>query len=490
MDSVDLKTILSAVFIVFGAGVFYISSLISGHNIYKDLSFNLAILVTTIIGSILFIFSPISFVILFPEMFDLAPLLEKLNKPGVRGYSAIVEGVNKIHELVLRDLLFDFILMAFGFGLLLGCSSAIGARAAILKCIRSRTGLKFPIYTYGHTWDHLLMRVKSHGRITVRLQEAEVEGQVVVYSVKDEPKQIILKNYSININGQYYRKSDPADELLITEASEIKEVKVPSSSFNLHRDLYTHTTQSFYTALSALGVLAISTSFALTAHFLSSHGFTKLWSTYVIIGWLLLVIAGIMTLLSNAFYKKDFCHWATAAACYPVTLTINTFITSGIVLHGLYNVSTQPTIFLLGLMVIDLVLTWYLLFKKRQIFSQFETIYDQVQQKNILREIFDELYTTTNLSQILLREERVMINFLCDKAKQFSKNWGTDHEDTEKAIIKGVNDFNKFLAEFEFFWFSKGFLIKDKINLLTLFGNYLALKEEEPAVHSKVHCPK
>jgi len=322
MDIAELRAILSAAFILFGAAVFYIASLVSGHNIYKDLEYKVAILITLIVGLTLFIFSPLCFVILFPGLFclgwstSLSPTnpIDKFCCPS----SSTIHTVNIIHELILGHLLGSFVLAATGLGLIFGCCSAITARSSILHWIRSRTGLKYPIYTYGLTWDLLLRRVKSHGRIQVKVGEETIDGELLVSSIKEEPKQIILKNYRRGKPGATSPENHPIDgDLLVTEYAKISEIHVPAESFNPNRDMFSHSTQALYSACAALGFVLLALSFKITARFQLETGFLNLSTCYAVCAGIWLAIAAAVTWIAIRLSRTDFVSPRTAFYLSP-----------------------------------------------------------------------------------------------------------------------------------------------------------------------------
>lgn len=463
----ELKTVLSAVFIILGALVFYISSLVSGHNIYRDLTFKLAMMVTTLIGLIIFVFSPICFVVLFPSLFDLDASSEIIK-------------VRTIHKLILENLLVDYVLMAVGLGLLFGCLSAISARSIFLHWIREKTGLKFPIFTYGQTWDHLLMRVKSHGRIILETERSTVEGQLVVHSVNEEPKQIILKNYTISSNDEPFGRKY-SGQLLITEFNNIKEIQVPSSSFNLHKDLIPHTTQSFYTALAAFGVLLVSTSLWLTSDFLRKSNFGTLSTTYASLTLIFLTLAVVLIVVSCFFYRKDFNKWTTAAVLFPYTLVIILLEASYLIImmklvFGGVFFSHQMLIRHLFPYIIaalfPLAQNWSIINKLRVIFRSVST--------PILNNLLDEIYISIDLNSINSR--RWLLSILEGKDEAIDdliQKIDKPVEVNKEVIRRSFRQLRELIFSYSLLSFCKGFLLGDEHNVLLLFHAYVARNEKE-----------
>lgn len=70
MNIANAQLLFSAVFVFTGIIVFYVSSLISGHNIYKDLEPQHSFMLSCVVGAILFLMLPTGFIIFIPELFD------------------------------------------------------------------------------------------------------------------------------------------------------------------------------------------------------------------------------------------------------------------------------------------------------------------------------------------------------------------------------------------------------------------------------------
>ena len=126
-----IKVLYSIIFVLLGCATFYVSTLISGHNIYRDLPLYLSTLLTTAIGASLFIFSPISFVIIFPQLF-----IPELFASGNKGPTP--DTILKIHNLLFHEVLPPYLLSACGVGLIVGSFTVIKARRIILVWLRRK----------------------------------------------------------------------------------------------------------------------------------------------------------------------------------------------------------------------------------------------------------------------------------------------------------------------------------------------------------------
>jgi uncharacterized membrane protein len=104
----ELKIMLTAIFIFIGSTAFYISSLICGHNIYRDFSNSISAFLSSTVVFLLFIFSPISFIVLSPDLF----MTEKTNDIHII--------ISRIHSLIYDFALVPFLLSSAGTGMIFG----------------------------------------------------------------------------------------------------------------------------------------------------------------------------------------------------------------------------------------------------------------------------------------------------------------------------------------------------------------------------------
>ena len=215
IDFTDFRILLSILFIFIGTTVFYIASLISGHNIYRDMEYRISILTSIIVGFFIFIFSPLCFLVLFPSLF------------GVFISSPItVECIEKIHDIIVDDVLIPYLLSAFGLGIAFGCLSSIELRPLILHDFRRRIGIDFPIRTYGFAWDSFLYNIKRNGKIKINQKNGGENSEnwyhLLGFSIKSEPRELLLKKINDNGNG--------SEDLLTSNIESIKEIYVPPES--------------------------------------------------------------------------------------------------------------------------------------------------------------------------------------------------------------------------------------------------------------------
>jgi Family of unknown function (DUF6338) len=259
-DIASAKIWLSAVFIFIGIIVFYISSLISGHNIYKDLEFQHSLMVSVAVGFILFFLLPIGFIVFLPELFD----------SSLSTSSGTKDTILSIHKTIFENAFWPFIMAASGLGIVIGCLTLLKARWELLLWLRKITGLGYYILSYDFAWDHFLTRVKKHGMVAVQLGDGSwVKGHLQNFSARKEPKQIILENYDTSpfspdkhklhkwLGGEVSSDESCPMELpypghiLITEVDAVKKIAIHRNALKKHSHELSHVVQSFGYQLKA-----------------------------------------------------------------------------------------------------------------------------------------------------------------------------------------------------------------------------------------------
>lgn len=259
----ELRLLLASMFFMLGSSVFYISSLISGNNIYRDLSFQVSFVLTTIVGFMLFAFSPISFITLFPQLF-LIPHKTTI----LLDNTILLNDITHIHELVFDEAFIPFILSSVGAGLVSGSLNLIHIRFLLLRWFRQISGIHYLIYSYNFAWDSFLSGIKKHANIRlISSDKSYIEGELVSFSVKAEPKEIVI-----------HKKG--AQDVLVTSFENIREIEVPTSAFNKHYDSISHTSKAFYLSIAALGLFLLFLSFSQTSSFLQIYHFGRLSGYY------------------------------------------------------------------------------------------------------------------------------------------------------------------------------------------------------------------
>ena len=217
MEPSDITAFLfSGVFVLIGSLAFHISALISGHNIYRDISEIESTWLSMVAGIVIFLISPISFIIFSASTVDYT------------GISA---------QILDFDVLFAFFGCAVGLGLVFGSLTIVKARVNVLEWFRDKSGMRFWIYSYGVAWDDLLLSVKRHGEVFVKTDEngKEFKGLLKHFSIKNEPKEMVLYNAKcIGTDGVEECIGDGSGADLWIDGSKIKKIIVPERSFNKH----------------------------------------------------------------------------------------------------------------------------------------------------------------------------------------------------------------------------------------------------------------
>lgn len=279
---VELQVLLSAIFVFIGATVFFISSLISGHNIFRDISHQMGLLVSTIVGFMLFAFSPISFLVLAPDLFI----------TDGRGSDLYLQ----IHREVQRHLFWPFILSAIGLGATFGALEAINARTLFLHWLRRNIRVEYPILSYEHSWDNFMLSLKKGGRIKIFLkngrdQGPKYDGKLKSASIRQEAKEITL-----DCDGTYQ----------LVDGADIACIEADSRSFNRHLDAVPHQAEAFYLAIGAMGLLFLVWSADSIAYYFTTFKFWHLSNLYHALYGVFLAVAIVFGVISLRVSLQDF----------------------------------------------------------------------------------------------------------------------------------------------------------------------------------------
>jgi hypothetical protein len=242
---VDLSIInflFSAVFVLIGSLAFHISALVSGEDIYRDLPTQESALLSIVSGIVIFLLSPINFIIIS---------------------SSNACYVDTLVQILDFEVLLAFFGCAFGLGLIFGSLSIVKARVAILDWFRDKSGMRFWIFSYGIAWDDFLGGVKRKGEVFVQTGGKMFKGSLVAFSIRDERREIVLGKYkTIGPDG-----SEEDTDVLIP-GSEIKRIVIPRRSFKKHYETMGHISQAFYGQISAIGFFFLSCSAKLTGNYI------------------------------------------------------------------------------------------------------------------------------------------------------------------------------------------------------------------------------
>lgn len=245
----NLKVVLCAIFIFLGCFAFYISSLISGHNIYRDMSFSLSMFTTMLVGFILFVFSPIGFIVLFPELF----LIPTPKHPR--------EFLADIHPLVLNAALPPYLFLATGFGLIIGCLRVVQIRRLVLELMRDRGEIDFGIRSYEYTWDHFLSKIKRYGKLTIKQRgvASPKPFRLMAFSTQNEPRALVLES------------QDGHKDVFFADLSGVEFVEVPRSSMKRGFLSEGPASIAIHFSLAAIGFVLVSVGFVETKVILENY---------------------------------------------------------------------------------------------------------------------------------------------------------------------------------------------------------------------------
>lgn len=326
----ELQVMLSSIFAFIGAFTLFISTLICGHNIFKDLPFRISATVSGFIGFWLFVFSPISFIIIFPQLFVSPAELAVLTTKGM---------IIRIH-LLIKESILSFLLSAIGLGAVIGALSEIKPRKSFLVSLNRKFGLHLREFTYDFAWDLFLRGIKKMGVVTLVLKDKQVTGHLQNYSVTSEPKQIILKRCTVaESDGSADQLIRPVENILITEVSEIKEIIAGDSAFKKHYHELNHCSQTTYLLIAALGCTLLAASGKLTIHFLDRHQVSEVAYMYAGASFFFSCAALVLMLLAARTLKHDFKTFTATAAFYPpltTTLAVLAPISYYLGIHALW----------------------------------------------------------------------------------------------------------------------------------------------------------
>lgn len=464
----DVK-IIAASFVFIGAVTFYVSSLISGHNIYKDFPQALTTLITSVVGFLIFALSPISIVLISIKTVDSRNI----------------------------DLLFDykifmpFLLNGIGLGVVAGCMFTLKARRTILDVLRDESEMKFRIYSYDLGWDNLLSKIKPEGLITLFVDNNKIiKGKLLSYSVKQEPKQVVLSNYTVKDDSdKSLTKIQQKGRILITETSQIKRIAVPPESLNRHYDNMDHSTQAFYMFLAFIGFTLLFWSFNLSVDYSNHYRSvlqkaaevtnnkppTNAWKNFNIVTYFLseiFILASLLAMfLSYKFSWRDYhnklCHLIMLNFA-PITLLIFAAVSSNSIYHTICHSITKyttwhttATIIYIVFNIFMLGIYYYIRIKQTQTKGILLSIvgkYNNNEDK-WFRMMLDDIYTRRNLNS----DDEFQYNNFKTEMKQHYSN-------TADLFFNSLEEFVNSTT-----LFSTKIFAKEELNLIGYIRHRLAL---------------
>lgn len=256
-----IKILVSIVFIYIGASIFFLASLISGKNIFKDHNSNsIPNISAMLVGVIPFLLLPIGFVILLPDFFIQNPIND-------------YDKVFQIHRLIFNKFFFPFLLTCLGFGIVIGCLQALHYSNEFMKNFIRISKLNLLNTNYNLLWDNFLRSLKKDAYMEIKLDNGSIiTGEKIQYSIREEKNTLWLKNFEYN-NKNNDTKSDNKDlyDILVIENSKITSIFVEESAFKKHYDIMDHSAQASYRVLLSIGFLLILFSITLTISYFNDQ---------------------------------------------------------------------------------------------------------------------------------------------------------------------------------------------------------------------------
>ena len=315
--------LFSGVFVLIGSLAFHISALISGSNIYRDISKAESTWLSMVAGIVIFLLSPISFIIFSASTVDYADI------------SA---------QILDFEVLLAFFGCAVGLGLVFGSLTIVKARVNVLEWFRDKSGMRFWIYSYGVAWDDLLLSVKRHGEVSVQTDEngKEFKGSLKHFSIRNEPKEMVLYNAKcIGIDGVEEDIGDEGGADLWIDGSKIKKIIVPERSFKKHFDSMGHISQAFYCIIASIGFCFLAYSAHLTGNYLETLGifYHKLSLSF-------LVLTIFVLCVSVWVAKKDFDNWRSFLVLSPTIVFVALFFSLMSILLIIFDMERSQVLIL------------------------------------------------------------------------------------------------------------------------------------------------
>lgn len=300
-DIDSLKFWFSAGFILLGSVTFQISALISGYNIYRELESVESAILSIAAGIIVFLVSPICFIIITPL--------------------ALI-------KILDFNVLISFFSCAIGLGLVFGSVTILNSREIVMVWCRELLGLPLWVYTYENLWDKFFSRIRRGGKISIRIKNSEKEPDL-------EPINCLLRYYSIHKQSKMLVvENNKNNDWILIPGEKIECVSAPESSFNKHHESMGHLGQAVYCVIMSLGFFALSFSANISQKYLpiminniqaiDSINITQNYVQYILINendwrsidlfyknlqYFFLLISIILLILSVLVARKDFNHW-------------------------------------------------------------------------------------------------------------------------------------------------------------------------------------
>jgi hypothetical protein len=268
-------------FVLVGTVVFQISALISGYNIYKEKESNEASLISIAVGMIIFLLSPITFIILYP----------------IPDYKPI----DNFFEIISFESISPFLISAIGFGLIFGYLSMLRIRRMALMSIRDFIGIPFWIFDYAMEWDDFLTAIKREGKITIHASNGKVfTGDFLGCSCRDQPNEVHLR--------------DSGGNQILVLGDTITDIEVIGKSINKHMESQTHISQALNCLMAAIGIYLLSCSSYMMIEYIRGRTYLEsalmnymdVINYYSILKYIFIIFYILILIFAFFLAKKDF----------------------------------------------------------------------------------------------------------------------------------------------------------------------------------------
>jgi hypothetical protein len=440
-----LNFLFSVVFVLIGSLAFHISALVSGENIYRDLPTLEATLLSTVAGIVIFLLSPISFIIFYPTDY-----------------------LNISAQILDFWVLLAFFSCAFGLGLIFGCVALLKARLNLLLWFRRQTGMKFKIYTYGFTWDDFLGSVKQKGEVFVQTDAGIFKGLLGITSIRDEPREIVLENSKIKRYGIERDIEGKENVDILIPESEIKRIIVPERSFKKHHESMQHISQAFYCISLAIGLFFLSCSAYLTENYmpnleLASESLASLMFFYHTLSLFFLVLTILCLGISVWTAKIDFNSWRAFLTLSPDIAFVPLFFLLAILLI-IFSTQILQILQILQIFILILVLLFiyllllfiYIRMIRNWFLRHVEKCFDDIKKdfkgyRKLLKEVLQRFYLQLSCNEI----DQACISSIKNKILEEYTN--DDERDKIKGLIKKLDKLKGYL-------FSVDLIFEDDLN--------------------------
>ena len=440
----DSYTILPSVALIsVGSLTFYVSSLISGHDIYKDASDLEATFLLTIAGLVVFLLSPISFIIL------LSPS---------ENYS------RNLIQILNLNLIGLFLATAAGLGLIFGYFIVLNLRYMFSNWIKDNLSIDFWVDTYVTLWDDFFNTIKKDSEILVETVDNKGKRKIlncflVSVSIRDEEKALIVD----------VKKGNSTVQTLIF-GDEIKRITTPDYSFKKHFEWVDHIGQSFYCLMISIGFFALSFVSLTTKKYVNNDikGFNLTYqvitnvtaspdtirSIYSLMSDIFLVFSLIFLAVSAYLARKDFDSPEAYIRFCPKFVSLFLILAPFFYFATHFEITFTNLIIYFSIMISFFVFIGFLV--KKPIDRGLKNIIEQFEDDESLRKIIKSLYlyyplnTKSSIDQII-NEGKIYRNL----------------SDPEKALARSLN---KKITDFKK---DKKYLINEDINIILGLKNIL-----------------